>query len=32
VLATFRRHGFESAAVIGDVVANTSDSARLLVR
>ena len=32
VLAIFRRHGFEGAAVIGDVAAVTQGGARLLVR
>ena len=32
VLAIFRRHGFESAAVIGDVVSTSADGALLSVR
>jgi selenide,water dikinase len=32
VLAVFRRHGFDTAAVIGDVAAATAGAARLVVR
>ncbi len=32
VLAIFRRHGFDHAAVVGDVVQAAADGARLLVR